>query len=213
MTAATLLHLSMNATVESSTASSVGQSGGQVANIIANYLGGEAGSTGLSSKLREREAEILAEAWDVFQKAYGAVWDATSPLQQFPDLGRMSPPQLEDFLRQIDLPEYQKSELSEAPDKFKAFSEINFWRKLSFAASKRAEFQNLLVKNRIFIREPIKSLLSEINGVMSDALIKLEIGKSADVRMWAEASRMVRSLDSKINELERQISDRLHGGT
>jgi hypothetical protein len=213
--AATLLHLSMAvvADVNGSSASSVAQTGGQVANVIANYLASDSTlENSWSSKLREREADVLFGVWERFQKAYGAVCEATSPLQQFPDLSRMTREQREEFFATSDLAESEKNRLRTASDAFREYSEIRFWKDLSRASRERVEFHNYVTLNRILLREPIKTLLAELDSAMVDALIKLEIGKEADAQMRYDASRIARALEVKVSDLERAIHERLHGG-
>jgi len=47
---------------------------------------------------------------------------------------------------------------------------------------------------------------------MSDALIKLEIGKDHDVHMRFEASELIRSMEDKVIALERVVYNHLHTG-
>src|SRR6266511_665926 len=107
--AAEFINLGNVAIVGGSAISSSAQSGGQIANVIANYLGSEPiGRGGWSTKLREKEADVLNEAWDKFHDAYGAAWDATSPMQQVAKVESFSVKQLEEFLATLDIPESQK---------------------------------------------------------------------------------------------------------
>jgi hypothetical protein len=78
-----LLRVSDFAVTSGSVVVSTDQTGGQVAHMIANYLASEPpGRPSWSTKLREKEADILVEAWDKFHEAYGCAWAVVSPLQQ-----------------------------------------------------------------------------------------------------------------------------------
>ena len=191
---------------------STGQSGGQVAHMIANYLASEPGGRpSWSAKLREKEADILVDAWDKFQEAYGHVWGVVSPLQQFADLSKMSEAQFEEFLAASGLPEFRKAELRSSPNRTKSYQDINFWQKFTIAREKQIAFHNFIVKNRILIDDNIKSAFVELDSAMSDALIKLEIGKDYDVKMRFEASQLIRSMEAKVIALEAIIYKHIHG--
>lgn len=58
-----------------------------------------------TSKLHQYEFEAIPELWTKLNEAYGALSSFLSPLQHYPDLSRMSSPQLETFLNNTELEE------------------------------------------------------------------------------------------------------------
>jgi hypothetical protein len=192
---------------------STGQSGGQVAHMIANYLAPEPlGRPSWSAKLREKEADVLLQAWDMFHEAYGAVWAVTSPSGRAPDVMRMSESEFAEFVNSLEIPDISKDELRQSSDRWNDYHEVLFWQNLVNARQKLGVFHNFVVKNRILIAEPIKNALADLDSVMSDALIKLEIGRGADATMLYDSSRLVASIQNKIPTLEKLIYEHLHGG-
>jgi hypothetical protein len=199
--------------VGGSVISSSGQTGGQVANVIANYLGGEPiGRAGWSAKLREREAELLTEAWNVFHEAFGAVWDATSPMQQVAPVEKMSEAQFDAFLEKLEIPAFEKDDLRAASDRREMYKKIDFNRRYARAQTKRIEFHNFVVKHRILLFPELKDLLTKADELFIDAMIKVEMGAEDEDRSWrVEAFRIVQQAEAMISRIEQLIYDRLHG--
>ncbi len=56
-----------------------------------------------TTKLHQREYDVLPKAWSLLVISHNAAAGITSPLQSYPDIGRMSAPELEDFLSQSPL--------------------------------------------------------------------------------------------------------------
>jgi len=191
---------------------STGQSGGQAAHMIANYLASEPPGRGSwSAKLREKEGDALFELWNLFHEAYGVVSAVASPGGRAPDFKRMTDAQFEEFVATSRYPEFRKDELRQSSDRWKTYHEIEFWQHFVDARRQLTIFHNTLIKQRVILSQPIKDAFVEMDTVMSDAMIKLEIGKDYDIAMRADASRMIVQIQPKILALEVLIHERLHG--
>lgn len=61
-----------------------------------------------ATKFHEREYEVLPEAWGLLNTAHGAVFEAVSSFQQYPDFNKMTNAELEDYIEVSDLMKHQK---------------------------------------------------------------------------------------------------------
>jgi len=67
-----------------------------------------------TTKLHQREFEVLPEAWAKLVIAHAKVQGLVSAFQEHPDLDRMTPKQLEEFIQNSQLKQWQKDELRSA---------------------------------------------------------------------------------------------------
>src|SRR6266478_2766141 len=67
-----------------------------------------------TTKLYQREFEVLPEAWAKLVIAHATVQGVVSALQQYPDLDRMNDKQLEEFVQTSQLKQWQKDELRDS---------------------------------------------------------------------------------------------------
>jgi len=131
------------------------------------------------SKIHEKEFEVLPTAWKLLHQANGRVFQVASTLKQYPNFDRMSEPQFEEYLKGCRLPEFQKNALRNAEDKLKFFEEAIFWVELAEAKSARAELNNYLALNSIFMTESLRQQFREINGDLASVLISEEVSHEA----------------------------------
>lgn len=63
------------------------------------------------SKVREKEFEILPEAWKLLHEAYGRVYSIAASLKRVLDVSAMTEGQIEQFLADSSLQDFEKDEL------------------------------------------------------------------------------------------------------
>lgn len=158
-------------------------------------------------KLQEREFQYLPEAWQKLDEAHGLVSWLVSPMQEYPDLDRMTPSQLEEFLAATEFSESQKEELKEAGSKLRAYQDMVFWYRLSKVKAAIAELNNVVARNGIFFPSDIKTKFANISEMLWAAVISKEVGHEVkDYKMqnegWKkikeEAEPLYRSIESDI---------------
>ena len=64
-----------------------------------------------TTKLHQREFEILPKAWSRMAKSYYCTGRVIASFQSYPDVERMNPAQLDEFLEDSRLQNWQKAEL------------------------------------------------------------------------------------------------------
>jgi len=130
-------------------------------------------------KLQEREFQYLPEAWHKLDEAHGLVSCLVSPGQEYPNLDRMKPPQLEEFLASAELTTSQKDEIRSTTKKVGSFQEIIFWHRLHRVKKAISDLQNFVARNGIFFPNEIKPNFKKISELLWSAVISKEVGHEA----------------------------------
>ena len=92
-----------------------------------------------TTKLHQREFEVLPRAWSLLARSYHSVKSITSALQAYPDIERMTTAHLDEFLSESPLMNWQKDELKVASDKNKYYQDAIF---IHYAARTRKACQS-----------------------------------------------------------------------
>lgn len=165
-----------------------------------------------TTKLHQREFEILPEAWAHLNDAYGHARSLTSPLQIFPDLARMSAPHLNDFLKECPLADWQKDEIRAASDKNKAYQEAIFWYRLYECRNHARDCHIFLRKNGIFLPKGMRRKFSDIEDLIGDALTEADMHKAyPDTRKLTgtKEEKLRKDGEKLMAELESEVQSRL----
>jgi hypothetical protein len=109
-----------------------------------------------TTKLHQREFEVLPEAWAKLVDAHSATVAVTSPRQSYPDLDNMTPEHLTEFLEKSPLASREQNELSKAHKKTDYFREHIFWHRLTEAREYCRESHGYLRRYGIFVQSEIK---------------------------------------------------------
>ncbi|BAI95718.1 hypothetical protein Sj15T_00670 [Sphingobium sp. TA15] len=117
-------------------------------------------------KLHGNEFEVLPEIWSKLNTSYNSTRALSSPGQQMVLLDQMSEGQLDYFLSQQDIPEYQKDGLKTNPDKNNAFFEISFWNRHFAAAEDARALTSYLHVKGIFLGQEIRSKIKEMEDIL-----------------------------------------------
>jgi hypothetical protein len=135
-----------------------------------------------TTKLHQREFDVIPEAWAALFSADVAVRSFASPFQEYPDVGRMTEARLEEFLKSTPLTDWQKDELRAARDKHRTYVDAIFWHNAAQRKNTYRKFSTYLKKNGIFIPEPLKSKFTEISDMLWDAIVEHEANTEHGLR-------------------------------
>lgn len=163
-------------------------------------------------KMQEKEFETLPEAWSKLDEAYSRVRSLVSPGQEYPDLDRMTPPQLEEFLEMSELLETQKNEVRDAREKVNKYQELIFWHRLHRVKKACSELDIYVAHHGIFFPPDLKDNFGKIVKELRSALIQKEIGNEMkdhkfQNEAWKKISEVIEPLYGSIEE---GICQRLH---
>lgn len=127
-----------------------------------------------TTKLHQREFDVLPEAWAKLVIADGNVRAVTAGLQQYADIDGMNAEQLAEFVESLPFPKWKKEQLRTAPNKSKFYQEAENWRRLGEAKAKYHEFFLYHRKNSVFIRKEINDRFNEISDLIHHVIVEYE---------------------------------------
>jgi hypothetical protein len=154
-------------------------------------------------KLQDKEFETLPEAWIKLDEAYSQVARLVSPVQQYPDLDRLSEAQLEEFFAGTKLRESQKEELRHSRQKTKNYQEIIFWHRLSDVRGAIADLHNYIERNSIFLPPELKQHFEIAANDLWSSIVSKEVGHSA--KDWKMESDGWDKIKKEIEPLRKTI--------
>lgn len=166
-------------------------------------------------KLQDREFQVLPEAWQKLDEAHGLVSWLVSPMQEYPDLDRMTPAQLEEFLVTTEFTETQKDQLRVSQKKVSSYTDIVFWYRLHKVKVAFSDLQKFVARNGIFFPADLKEKFTKISDMLWSALISKEVGYEAkDNKMQREGWKEIKeNVEPLYKSIEADIQARLqsHG--
>lgn len=162
-----------------------------------------------ATKLHQREFEALPEAWARLMDAHGMVASVVSRYKSTPDLNGMQSDQLEDFIVNSKLAEWQRQLVRGATDKTNAYrDQIELFR-IARARKASRKFFLYFRKSGIFIREPIKQKFDALDQLMLGALSEHTMNFQHKTREFKSIDRLASEGEKTVKELEAEVQKRL----
>ncbi|PMR68275.1 hypothetical protein [Halomonas heilongjiangensis] len=144
-------------------------------------------------KLQEKEFLVLPEAWGKLDEAHGLVAWLVSPMQQYADVDRMNPVQLDEFLAGTEFTESQKDEVRNSHDKGNTYRGIIFWHRLHKVKQAFGDLQCYVAKNGIFLPPELEEKFSNVSDKLWSAVVSKEVGHEAkDWKMQNEGWKKIK---------------------
>ncbi|MDF0495064.1 hypothetical protein [Bradyrhizobium yuanmingense] len=159
-------------------------------------------------KLHQKEFDVIPEAWGKLNTAHGIVTAITSAFQQYPDLDQIGESQLDEFLHDSFMANWQKEEIRLTDKKTDYYRKALIWHKVTEAREACREFHVYFRKNGIFVPEPIKSQFVQLDKLTYEALVEYELNEREEIRprlrkalnALAEAKDIMISLESNVQD-------------
>lgn len=165
-----------------------------------------------TTKLHQFEFDVLPEVWARLIDSFNQAVDFVSPLQQYPDVDRMHPPHLAEFLSNCELAEWQKEELAVGPDKTTRYSKMIFWHRLHRVHASYAAFHNYHSKNGIFIQAELNKRLDTLSILIGAAIFEKKIDEENPVPRpdrFANGDRLRKEGPEMLKAIETTVKTRL----
>jgi hypothetical protein len=166
-----------------------------------------------ATKLHQREFDALPEAWARLMDAHGIIASVVARYQSTPDVDRMRPDQLEDFLEHSKLAEWQRQLVRDAKDKTATYRNQIEPFKIARAKKKSRQFYLYFRKNGIFIRDPIKQQFDALDQLMLSALTEHEMNFQHGSREFKSIDWLASDGEKMIKLLEADVQKRLWDST
>lgn len=171
-----------------------------------------------ATKLHQREFEVLPQIWDQVCEAYWATAALVSPLQMMHDLNRMQSKQLEAFVAESELFDWQKEDVLASHDKTKAFNETSYWHRLNRVNQAHRKADIALSRSGIFVQDSIKEKIQAILDLIRSAIIEDQMNHEHppsrfNERLHEKIDRIRSDGSTWMQEAEAMIKSRLweHG--
>jgi hypothetical protein len=167
------------------------------------------------SKLHQREFEVLPEVWAKTCDAYWNTRGLVSSIQSHPDLNRMSGPQLEAFIAECDVRDWQKEELQREADKTRYYADKIFWHRLQKTRGMVTAASNTLGKLGIFINKDTRKRIDDLTSLLWSSLAEEEMNHSERPvpRLKDDIGRLMKDGEKMREDLESEIRDILWEGS
>jgi hypothetical protein len=163
-----------------------------------------------TTKLYQREFDVLPEAWAKLAIAHGHVQAVTTGLQQYPDLDRMAPQHLAEFLEKSPLDNWQKEQIKREDKKADYYVRAIDHHKAWEARNTYRDFYVYFRRNSIFIRDDIKTKFDALADLIHRTLVEHEVGlQHRDFRKWETREKFTTESAALLKELEQEVQTRL----
>ncbi len=163
------------------------------------------------TKLHQHEFEALPQAWALITDSYYGAVAVTSSFQSYPDLDRMAPAELDQFIRECSLEEWQKDELKSVSEKTRYYIQKITWRRLSEARSVSFEARSFVTKHGIFMQREIIKEFERLDDMIFKALIEKQFNEEYPEPPLKRDDQKTLHTNGKVllNELEARVHARL----
>jgi hypothetical protein len=165
-------------------------------------------------KLQGLEFEVLPEAWNRLDEAFGRSRYITAALQQYEGVERATNSELEEVIKKTlpDLIASQRAELLAAtpPHRQALYQKLIGWRRYKFAVTAANELDAYVASKGLFLPPPLKGQFQEIVPIIRRCLISVETSMEfSDYKMRREAGEELSKGEPLVKEIEKQIERRL----
>ena len=164
-----------------------------------------------TTKIHEKEIEILPIAWKKLRSSIDAIEYFTIPLRAIPNFNAMTEAELEEYLEGTVFRDSEKKRLRESKDIFKDHQEIAFWHDLHNTKSEFRQFHLYIKENSIFMQSDLKHKFEEIDNTMWSAINNKEHGfEIKDLKLQTSGYRTIRDeILPLVKEIEDLVQHRL----
>lgn len=164
-----------------------------------------------TTKLHEREYQVLPEMWEALASAWGEAAAYTSPIQSVANVGGMSTQQLEEHLARSELFESQKQAVRESKDRTRTYQKEIYWHRKRAVEDHVRKFSRSLRFNGIFVPEEIKAKFELAADIIWNALTEHEINEEHEPRPRERKAQLRLNDEGKtlLVDIEKDVQARL----
>jgi hypothetical protein len=169
-----------------------------------------------TSRVREHEFAALNEIWQKLLRAQEAVAHLMAPLQDYPDVARLSDEQLRQSLEQLQFTSDERAAIAAltGPDRQEKYEEVLKRHQLAEAEAAHADYQHLLLENRLFLPPAVDRPAFETARLLRNALLRYRTGLEAhDRRLMAEPQLdTLPEIATLVDTVEQAMQEQLYPG-
>ena len=167
--------------------------------------------TDRSTKIYDKEFEVLPLLWQKVVKATSDLSHLTAVFRTVPDLDRMNEEQIKEWVAKNQFSELENKQILSAHDKRKAFMDVQFYYELNQAYKSYWNLNAYLQENGIFVRRELVDQIYDIKNLIWGILIDREVSNDAeDFKKWSESNTRVKNeLTPAFDDLRERIRKEL----
>lgn len=164
-----------------------------------------------TTKLNDREFEVLPAAWALTVDAFHSVREFTDRVQRYANVGLMSSAELEQFFEKSVLFETEKQGVREADDRQAFYNEAISRHDARRVLDEFQEMHRYLFKYGIFIEPNLREQLLDVDDILWEAFRERQQRMELDIKPWTfEKDAVLNDRGSKLMQtLEHAIQARL----
>jgi hypothetical protein len=164
-----------------------------------------------TTKLHQQEFDVLPKAWSLLVTSNNSARGLTAALQSYPDLSRMLPEELDEFLSKSPLENWQKEELKNETDRNGYYQRAIFWYRLSAVRKEHRKFALFLRRKGIFLPPALKDKFRQVEDLIWDALAECELNKNDAVwpKRLGDQDKLRKEGELLMKQLETEVQERL----
>lgn len=169
-----------------------------------------------TTKLHQREFEVVPTAWALLVESKNQVLALLTSLQHYPDIDRMTAPQLDEFLEGSFLAKWQRDEIkATAGRKLDYYIKAVIFHRASEARAACREQHVYVLKNGIFMPHDMKEKFDRMSELVWQALVEHEINTSEDLlpRLKEARDALLKEGEPLMKSLEAAIHGALWEGS
>jgi hypothetical protein len=152
-----------------------------------------------TTKLHQREFEVVPTAWALLVECKNQVSAIITALQQYPDLDRMTDPQLDEFLEGSFLAKWQRDEIKTSAKKADYYMKAVFFHRAGEARAACREQHVYVLKNGIFMPSDMKEKFD--SGCPSDR----PGGRSRRILLMTFSRRAASEMTKRVERIAHKV--------
>ncbi len=162
-----------------------------------------------TTKLHQREFEVVPAAWALLVECKNQVSAFITAFQQYPDLDRMTGPQLEEFLEDSFLAKWQRDEIKAKAKKVDYYIDAVFFHRYGEARTACREQHVYVLKNAIFMHRDMTEQFDRISDLAWKALVEHEVNQFSKPIPRLTTARD--ALQKEGDPLMKSLEEAIHG--
>lgn len=166
-----------------------------------------------TTKLHQREFEVVPKAWDHLADSYHEVRGVIASFRTYPDFERMSDEHTEEFLASSSLEKWQQDELRKKPHKERNnyYQDAIAWQDIARAKKTCRKSARYLLKNGIFMPPDLKNKFEKLGDLIWGALVEHDFNKQHDFKpkQHTDIQKLLKEGAPLMKELETEVQKRL----
>lgn len=164
-----------------------------------------------TTKLHQREFEMMPEAWAKLNDAFWQTRSTVSSFQEYPDIDRMTPTHQTEFIDGCKLQNWEKDELKRTNLKTEYYQKHIRLYYLGEAVNKSRDAHVFLLKNGIFFSEGIRKAFQEIDDLVWEAVIehKFNVQNQTTPMQRQKIDLLEQKGDQLLLDIEAKVRERI----